>query len=188
MPFKICPGSNTRSRHALCAGFFHMTMKRIGTGPPGSHVHTTQPHSHMNPALPVNNASLCSQTQSVNVGGPSSLPANVARCQTAFLRQLPFLTSATLTWFHLSALRNLFSFSVMKYYTGGTRTNSPPCRVCRLWLLFPSAVGPLLLRLLLLHRVEILRNTLISNRTYMKRTNLCYCIINGNNEFHSLQI
>lgn len=65
----------------------------------------------------INNVSLCSQTQSVNVTGPSSLSPGRARCQTTFLRQLPFLTSAALTWFHLTVVRNLFSFSVMKYYT-----------------------------------------------------------------------
>ncbi len=65
----------------------------------------------------VNNVSLYSQTQSVNVRGPSSLSPGLARCQTTFLRQLPFFTSAALTWFHLTVVRNLFSFSVMKYYT-----------------------------------------------------------------------
>lgn len=61
--------------------------------------------------------SLCSQTQSVNLRGPYSLSRSLARCQTTFLLQLPFLTSAALTWFLLTVVRNLFSFSLMKYYT-----------------------------------------------------------------------
>lgn len=71
----------------------------------------------LNPVQSINNVSLCSQTHSVNVRGPSSLSLGLTRCQTAFLQQLPFLTSAALTWFHLTVVRNLFSFSVMKYYT-----------------------------------------------------------------------
>lgn len=75
----------------------------------------------LNPVQPIDNAPLCSQTQGVNVRGTfQSLLLSLAlrRCQTAFLRQLPFLTSVALTRFHLPVPRNLFSFSVMKYYTG----------------------------------------------------------------------
>lgn len=110
------------------------------------------------------NVSLCSQTQSVNVRGPSSLSPGLARCQTAFLRQLPFLTSAALTWFHLTVVRNLFSFSVMKYYTETPGLALlyvlfviPRLSLCYewLWLLFYSAVFPVLLLLLLLLQLQL---------------------------------
>lgn len=152
-------------------GIFPYDGKRDRTHHPALFTHTyiycmytdthTQAATRLNPAQSVNNVSLCSQTQSVNVRGSSSLSPSLARCQTAFLRQLPFLTSAALTWFHLTVVRNLFSFSVMKYYT---ETPGPAplyvlfviprlslCYEC-LWLLFYSAACPLLL----LQLVEIL--------------------------------
>lgn len=80
--------------------------------------HTSLANTHKDTHIEsINNVFLCFQTQSVNVRGPSSLAPGLARCQTTFLQQLPFLTSAALTWFHLTVVKNLFSFSVMKYYT-----------------------------------------------------------------------
>ena len=167
-------------------GFFHMTIEEIGpTTLSFSHVfkrtHPAQADMRLNPAQPVNNVSLCSHTQSVNVRGPSSLTPGLARCQTAFLRQLPFLTSAALTWFHLTVVRNLFSFSVMKYYT---ETPGPAllyvlfviprlslCSEC-LWLLFYSAA-------LLLQVTSAGGNTLCprktSNSVLMRRLAPKYC-------------
>lgn len=51
-------------------------------------------------------------------------------CQTTFLRQLPFLTSAAVTCFHLTVVGNVFSYSVMKYYTQGPGRCSPLCLIC----------------------------------------------------------
>lgn len=148
-------------RPALCGIFFHMAMKETGPATLSlSHIrtytHTARAGVWLNPAQSVNNVSLCSQTHSVNVRGPCSLSPGLAHCQTAFLRQLPFLTSAALTWFHLTVVRNLFSFSVMKYYTETPGPALlyvlfviPRLSLCFewLWLLFHS-VALLLLQLM----------------------------------------
>lgn len=165
-------------RSALCGGGFWRWREETG---PSTLSHYTLTHTHkhtrmhmaradmrLNPARSVNNVSLCSQTQSVNVRRPSSLTPGRARCQTAFLQQLPFFTSAALTWFHLTVVRNLFSFSVMKYYT----ETPGPALLCVLfvipqlslcyewlWLLFDSAV------LLLLQRAAAGGNSLCPRKT-----------------------
>lgn len=150
-------------------GFFHTTIKEIGPTTLSllythRHAHTAQADMRLNPTQSINNVSLCSQTQSVNVRGPSSLSPGLTRCQTAFLRQLPFLTSAALTWFHLTVVRNLFSFSVMKYYTetpGPALLHVlfviPRLSLCYewLWLLFYSALCPALLLLPLLLQQQL---------------------------------
>lgn len=88
-------------------------------------------------------------TESVNVTGPSSLSPGLTCCQTTFLQQLPFLTSAALTWLHLTVVRNLFRFSMMKYYTETPGRALlyvlfviPQLSLCYgwLWLLFYSGV------------------------------------------------
>ena len=146
-------------RAAFWGEFFffplHMTIKEMGpTTRFPSHWHIYSSHTSTGRHDWIffswsTNVFLCSQTQSVNVRGPSSLSLGLVRCQTTFLQQLPFLTSAALTWFHLTVVRNLFSFSVMKYYT---ETPGPAVlyvlfvipwlSLCYewLWLLFYSAV------------------------------------------------
>lgn len=62
------------------------------------------------PSSPIHNAPFVFPTHEAKLTWEDLL-ASPPRCQTAFLRQLPFLTSVELTRFHL------FSFAVMKYYT-----------------------------------------------------------------------
>lgn len=103
----------------LCVGFFHMMMKESGPTTLSlshiqykqyihTHTHTYGTGRHAIESCSVHQQCVfVFQTQSVNVRGPSSLSLGLARCQTAFLQQLPFLTSAALTWFHLTVVRNL---------------------------------------------------------------------------------
>ncbi len=177
----MCPGSSTGPGHMEARFVWDFSIwrwRRLDPPPCAFHTHIHTGRHAIESRSVHHNVSLCSQTQSVNVRGPSSLSPGLARCQTTFLRQLPFLTSAALTWFHLTVVRNLFSFSVMKYYTETPGLALlyvlfviPRLSLCYewLWLLFYSAVCPVLLLLLLLLQLQLTTaggNTLCPHKTY----------------------
>lgn len=132
------------TRSGLCGISFNVTTKMrptTNTTPPADLTESCSVYQQCIFVFP--------NTESVNVTGPSSLSPGLTCCQATFLQQLPFLTSAALTWLHLTVVRNLFRFSMMKYYTETPGRALlyvlfviPQLSLCYgwLWLLFYSGV------------------------------------------------